>query len=75
MRLMQHGRDRDTVERICREARRLPEDLAREVLDFIGYLEQRHGLRDVVAEDLAGAQEPAMRHVWESPEDDVWNDL
>lgn len=64
-----------TVERICREVRRLPEDLAREVLDFIGYLEIKHGLRDVSTEDLKSAQAPAMRHVWDNPEDEIWNDL
>ncbi|MBF0311733.1 MAG: DUF2281 domain-containing protein [Magnetococcales bacterium] len=32
------------AEEIQQELRRLPEPLAREVLDFIGYLEFRHGL-------------------------------
>lgn len=65
----------NTVEKIYREASHLPEALAREVLDFIGYLEVRHGLRDAQVEDLKAAQEQAMRHAWESPEDEVWNDL
>jgi hypothetical protein len=60
---------------ICREARRLPEPLAREVLDFIGYLESKHGLRDLAIEHLKQAQAPVMDHVWDNPEDEVWNEL
>jgi len=63
------------AEVICREARRLPEPLAREVLDFIGYLEAKHGLRDLGVEHLKQAQAPVMDHVWDNPEDEVWNDL
>jgi Protein of unknown function (DUF2281). len=65
----------NTADKIYLEVRRLPEALAQEVLDFIGYLELEHGLRDRVAEELKPAQEEAMRHVWENPEDEVWNDL
>lgn len=64
-----------TADRIFEQASRLPEPLAREVLDFIGWLETRHGLRDLLAEDLKAAQGPAMRHVWDNPDDEVWNDL
>jgi len=66
----------NTVERIQQEVRRLPEPLAREVLDFIGYLEYRHGLHgNSGVEDLKSAQEPAMCHVWDNPDDEVWNDV
>jgi hypothetical protein len=64
-----------TADKIFDQARKLPEPLAREVLDFIGYLEVKHGLRGLFSEDLKAAQEPAMRHVWENPEDEVWDDL
>lgn len=63
------------AEKIYQEVRRLPESLAREVLEFVGYLEIKHGLRDVQSEDLKAAQEPAMRRVWDNSEDEVWNDL
>jgi len=63
------------TEAICREARRLPEPLAREVLDFIGYLEAKHGLRDAGIEHLKRAQAPVMDHLWDNQEDEVWNDL
>lgn len=64
-----------TAEQIMREIRKLPEPLAREVLDFIGYIEIKHGLKDRITEELKNAQEPAMRHVWDNPEDEVWNDV
>jgi hypothetical protein len=63
------------ADQIHAHAAKLPEPLAREVLDFIGYLEVKHGLRDLLSEDLKAAQQPAMQHVWENPEDEVWNDL
>jgi Protein of unknown function (DUF2281) len=64
-----------TADKIFDQARKLPEPLAREVLDFLEYLEVKHGLRDMLSEDLKAAPEPAMRHVWENPEDEVWDDL
>ncbi|MBF0628275.1 MAG: hypothetical protein HQL91_08635 [Magnetococcales bacterium] len=66
----------DLTERIQNELNRLPGPLAREVLDFIGYLEYRHGLQaDTNTESLMVAQETAMRHVWDNPDDEVWNDV
>lgn len=65
----------NTAEKIMREIQNLPEPLAQEVLDFIGYLEFKHGLRDQLAEEFKVAQEPAMLHIWDNPEDEVWNDL
>ncbi|MBF0180819.1 MAG: hypothetical protein HQM03_12425 [Magnetococcales bacterium] len=66
----------DMADRIHNEVRRLPDLLAQEVLDFIGYLEYRHGLKNRSAmEDLTMAQGDAMRHVWDNPEDEVWNDV
>jgi hypothetical protein len=64
-----------TAEQIMREIQKLPEPLAREVLDFIGYIEFKHGLKDRMTEELKKAQEPAMRHVWDNPEDEIWNDM
>ena len=65
----------NTADQIMKEVRRLPERLAREVLDFIGYIELKHGLKDRLTAGLMEAQEPAMKHVWDNPEDEVWNDL
>ena len=63
------------AERIFKEAQKLPDTLAQEVLDFIEYIEIKHGLRDRLTEELKQAQEPAMRHVWDNQEDEVWNGL
>ena len=64
-----------TADQIIKEIQKLPEPLAREVLDFIGYIELKHGLKDRITEELKNAQEPAMHHVWDNPEDEVWNDV
>jgi hypothetical protein len=58
-----------------REIQKRPEPLAQEVLDFIGYIELKHGLKDPRAEELKPAQDPAMKQVWDNSEDEVWNDM
>ena len=63
------------AEKTHKEAKHLPEPLAREVLSFIGYLEYRHGLRDPATEDLRNAQHSALEKIWNNPEDEVWNDM
>lgn len=65
----------DIAEEIYWEARRLPEPIAREVLDFIGYLELKHGLDDATVQNSKLAQQAAMVHVWDNPDDEVWNDV
>lgn len=65
--------DMSTAERIFKEAQKLPDTLAQEVLDFIEYIEIKHGLRDRLTEELKQAQEPVMRHVWDNEDDEVWN--
>jgi hypothetical protein len=62
-----------TAERIFREAQKLPDALAQEVLDFIQYIEVKHGLRDQLTEELKQAQEPVMRKIWDNQDDEVWN--
>ncbi|AKJ95396.1 MULTISPECIES: DUF2281 domain-containing protein [Thioalkalivibrio] len=64
----------DIAEQIYQEAKRLPEPLSREVLDFIGYLEAKHGLSDTPIEDLKKAQETTLGPIWDTPEDEVWDD-
>ena len=64
----------DLSDRIYRETRGLPEPIAREVLDFIGYLRAKHGDQDD-AIDLIRAQEGPMRRIWENSEDEAWNDV
>jgi hypothetical protein len=62
-----------TAEQIFKEVQKLPDALAREVLDFVEYIEIKHGLRDRLTEELKQAQEPAMRHVWDNKGDEVWD--
>jgi len=62
----------NVADKICEKARNLPEQLAREVLDFI---ERISAHRDSDIENLKKAQEPAMKRIWENSEDDIWNEL
>ncbi len=64
-----------TTEQIMREIQKLPEPLVQEVLDFIGFIELKHGIKDRIAEELKPAQIPAMKHVWDNSEDEVWKDM
>lgn len=62
-----------TADIIFAQVKALPEPLAREVLDFIGYLKERTGRSEL--HDLMLAQEHSLREVWDTPEDEVWNDV
>ena len=64
-----------TAEQIIREIQKLPEPLAKKVLDFIGYIELKHGLKDALSEEFKQAQTPVMQHIWDNPEDEVWNEM
>lgn len=64
------------AEQIYREAQALPDELAREVLDFIGYIETKCRLTFPEDRDLQSAQGPAMARIWGNRTDDeAWNDL
>jgi hypothetical protein len=65
----------DIAEIICREANRLPENLAREVLDFIEYLQFKHDLMDPSTGPMRAAQRKVMDGIWDNSEDEVWNEL
>lgn len=60
---------------ISKEAQRLPEPLAREVLDFIGYLATKHRLNTADIEPLKQAQIPTMQSIWDNSDDEVWDEL
>ena len=49
------------AEMIYREAQRLPEDLARQVYDFICFIEERHGI-EVKSENAQPADWPSFFH-------------
>lgn len=64
------------AEQIYEEVRTLPEELAREVLDFVGFIEERYALKSAFDRDLQQAQASATSHVWDNKiDDEVWNDL
>lgn len=51
----------------------LPDPLAREVLDFVGFL--REGRDRAEWRDLMNAQATGLAAVWDIPEDKVWDDV
>ncbi len=54
------------------ELQRLPQPIVQEVINFIGYLEHKHGIDDA---GLMIAQSESLSKVWENTEDDAWNDF
>ena len=60
------------AELIYEEVKSLPDQLAREVLDFAGYLRDRQNRADW--RDLAAAQARSLDPVWNNNEDSVWDD-
>jgi len=65
----------DIAQEIYKEAQRLPESLAREVLDFIGFIEAKHRLNLMRNHDLKKSQEKVMDDIWDNTDDEVWNDV
>lgn len=62
-----------TAERIYEQVKDLPEPLAREVLDFVGYLRAKLKHGEVL--DLMLAQQQSLDEVWDNTTDDVWNNV
>jgi hypothetical protein len=54
---------------IYEQAKRLPEHLAREVLDFVGFLAEREERQH--DRDLIDAQESPLKSLWDNPEDEA----
>jgi hypothetical protein len=65
----------EIAQKIYNEAQRLPEFLAREVLDFIGYIEAKHRLNLVRNNDLKKSQITVMDNIWGNIDDEIWNDV
>ncbi len=61
----------DIADLVYEQTRKLPEHLAREVLDFVGYLADRQEREH--DRDLMTAQQPALTSVWDNPEDAAWD--
>ena len=58
---------------VYEQAKRLPDHLAREVLDFIGYLRERQERGEW--RDLTDAQAGGLEAVWDNAEDRAWDDV
>ena len=59
------------ADQVYEQVKTLPEPLAREVLDFVGFL---RGWRDREDwRDLMSAQAKSLAPVWDNAEDEVWN--
>jgi hypothetical protein len=56
---------------VYEQVKALPEPLAREVLDFVGYLRERQDRADW--RDLMSAQAGSLAPVWDNVEDEVWD--
>jgi hypothetical protein len=59
------------AELIFEHAKTLPEQAAREVLDFIGYIRERGERAEW--RDLMNAQSASLVPVWDNSEDQVWD--
>jgi hypothetical protein len=60
-------------ELVYEQVKTLPDQLAREVLDFVGYLRERGDRAD--CRDLMNAQSASLAPIWDNAEDKVWDDV
>jgi hypothetical protein len=60
------------AELIYEQVKRLPDQAAREVLDFVGYIRERGERAEW--RDLMNAQSESLAPVWDNPADQVWDD-
>ena len=65
------GRAMTIAELIFEQVKRLPEQAAREVLDFVGYIRERGDRMEW--RDLMDAQSASLAPVWDNSEDQVWD--
>ena len=64
------------AEQILERVSRLPEPLAREVLDFADFLEAREAREErETRHDLSEAQSGPLTRLWDTPEDQVWDEV
>jgi hypothetical protein len=58
---------------IYEQVKALPDQLAREVLDFAGFLRERQERTEW--RDLKAAQSGPLASVWDGSEDNVWDNV
>jgi len=61
------------AELIFEQVKKLPDQAAREVLDFVGYIRERGERADF--RDLVKAQSASLASVWDNSEDQVWDNV
>jgi hypothetical protein len=61
------------AELIFEQVKKLPDQAAREVLDFVGFIRERGERADW--RDLMSAQAASLAPVWDNAEDKVWDDV
>ncbi len=61
------------AELIFEQVKKLPDQAAREVLDFISYVRERNERADW--RDMMDAQSLSLASVWDNSEDQVWNNV
>jgi len=61
------------AELVYEQAKNLPDPLAREDLDFVGYLRERGNRADW--RDLMNAQSASLAPVWDNGEDESWDNV
>jgi len=61
------------AELIFEQVKKLPDQSAREVLDFVGYLRDRGERAE--SRDLMTAQSASLAPVWDNSEDQVWDNV
>jgi hypothetical protein len=65
--------DMTIAELIFEQVKKLPDQAAREVLDFVGFVRERGERADW--RDLMNAQAASLAPVWDNAEDKVWDDV
>lgn len=61
------------AQKIFESVQSLPDTQAREVLDFVLFLQSKH--HQTASHEWQEAQQPAMNHIWDNEADERWNDV
>ena len=60
-----------TADLVFEQVKTLPEAMAREVLDFVGYIKERS--ERIESSNLMHAQQSSLVKVWSDEPDNIWN--
>lgn len=68
---MEHMASRETV---IKHLKKVPDEALDEILDFIDFVAARRA-EATTEKGIQRLQEGSMESVWNTPEDEVWNDV